>query len=108
MLKKCEQPLIFAAPNFVEKSVCVNLIRAAKMYGKAVPQFGHDVKYEMPLWPELHAEMDSDTARELESIYRLWCWAGKRAEFMSGIHGDLCIALKASSKDRCVPQMLAL
>lgn len=77
VLKKCEQPLIFAAPNFVEKSVCVNLIRAAKMYGKAVPQFGHDVKYEMPQWPELHTEMDSDTARELESIYRrLDCLCG--------------------------------
>ena len=72
MLKKCEQPLIFAAPNFVEKNVCVKLIRAAQIYGKAVPQFGHDVKYEIPLWPE-HTEMDPDTARELESIYRR-CW----------------------------------
>lgn len=62
--------MIFVAPNFVEKRVCIDLIHAAKMYGKAVPQFGHDVKYDMPLWPEMHKEMDRDTARELESIYR--------------------------------------
>ena len=83
MIKTCEQPLIFVAPHFVEKHTCAKLIHAAKIYGKAVPQFGHDVKYDMPMWPEHYEGMDPEIARELESIYRsLGRWGG-------WVHGSL-------------------
>lgn len=83
LIKTCEQPLIFVAPHFVEKHTCAKLIHAAKIYGKAVPQFGHDVKYDMPMWPEHYEGMDPEIARELESIYRsLGRWGG-------WVHGSL-------------------
>ena len=65
----CEAPLIFVAPQFLERDLCSELIRAAQKHGKAVPIFGEDVKYDMPTWPE-RSDLSPALSEALESIYR--------------------------------------